>query len=383
MEVISVNEALNNAEVLEFDEATLKMIAKKYALRMTAAIFTVIIALIAIVASIFYFAGNCEITTVINRGNTHIAEENYSAALDELNAAQKLVDTKNSVAPLFRTGDKNFWKKIEVYEKTNGPLKCKALLDKYYPDSKYPAKAVKYLDNAKIFAEAYDELRKAVYFDSKDYSQAYEAVESIAAENPDYPEYLVLYFHLLATQAFEESAASVLAAYNALEKNAPDEKWLYATAGTKALIKNNELNKALRLCPDNDDEETRALRIKIYRLMGEYQRAGMLYDEYRDYDVPSEMLDREKLILGLLEGDARTALSLCSFYTSDLNNCKSIDMIYTLWIASIKASDKKLEKRITDFTKSLKIPNSEEVTGYKLGDLNLSDIFLDGESDLS
>lgn len=378
-----MDEIMNATEEFEFDEATLRKIARKYTLTTIIAVITVTAALVTIIASYSYFTGNLEIAGAVQRGITCVEEENYTPAISEFDNAEKTVNAKNGIIPVYRTGNKSFWKKIELYEKVYGPLECRALLKSYYPDEKYPQKAREYLDRANIFVKGYNELQTVVYRTSNNYAQAYEEIERIAQENSDYPEYLILYFHLLATQRFEERAASQIAVYNELERNAPEATWLYASAGTKALIKNNELNKALRLCPDNADEETNAMHIKIYRLMGEYKSAGMLYDEYRSYDVPSELLDREKLIIGLLEGNAKKALKACSYYTKNLDNCKTADMVYTLLIAAIKANDKKLEKKISEYAEKKGIPASAEVQGYKLDELTLDDLFLNGESDLS
>ncbi len=374
-----MEENFNGFEELEFDEATLKLLVKKYRSKIIGSVLTAVFTLIIVAFSFLVFSENLDIVNSVKEAESFKANQQYDYALNSYNEAEKKAENNIMTA----LGNKAFMDKIEMHEKVFGPVSCKELLDEYYPDGKYPQFAISYLENAKVYKEAFNELNNLLINDAKDYVEAYEGIEKIGTRNPQYPKYVLLYFHLLATQKFEEGAKTQLAAYKALEKEAPDATWLYEYEGTRTLIHANELTSAFRLCPEPVNEEAQMMRVSIIRLMGEHKEALMLCDEFYDYNEPSELLDREKLIIYLIKGDARSGIDFMSRYVTNLSNCKTTKMLYTLQIAAIKANDSKLDNAITKYLKDKKLPASETVAKYRSGDLTISEIFSDGGSDLS
>jgi len=374
-----VEENFNEFDEFEIDEATMKMLEKKYRGKIFGSVLVLLFAIVVIVFSFFAFAGNLDIMKSLNNVEALKQSGMFQYALGSYERAEK----KSNDNPLTALGETVFFGKLEMQEKAFGPVSCKKLLDEYYPDSKYPQFAIKYLENAKIYTQAFKELNNLLLNDAKDYVEAYEGIEKISTKNPQYPKYLILYFHLLATQKFEQNAKTQLAAYKALVREAPDATWLYEFEGTRTLISANELTEAFRLCPQPVNEEAKMMKVSILRLMGEYKNALMLCDEFYDYNDPSELLDREKLIIYLIKGDARSGIDFMSRYVTDLSNCETAKMLYTLQIAAIKANDKKLDNAIAKHLKDNKLPASETVAKYRAGELTVSDIFLNVESDLS
>lgn len=368
-----------NDEMIIIDEIKEK---KKFRRKINTSI--VMVVLISLLTAIFISISrvNHSVASITRQFNNAMARGNYAYAMQLFDYGIDTVNYYNNVIhfKIFSMGNSTIHSYMEAVSRVDGMDAVYEVFRKYYPD-KYPKEIAHVYNNCIAYKEA-RKICDSIAENVTDYQAAVKELDKIAAENPDYPKYVFLNCKLTCARKCGTSIENRLRILKDLENNYFFNTWLYAYEGALVYLDNHKYGEALKMCDNINGVKQTVLRMKIYRLMGDYDEAIKLYDESYDENNPNELLDNEKMKNVIIDRGGNSVFEEFSQYSENLDNC-SETTLYLFQIAALEANNGKKYSEITSYMNKKNIPQSAEILDWDMETKDVSILLAETDGDFS
>ncbi len=344
--------------------------------------------------------GNVRIAQYVKDADREYSAGNYYEAFEFYKQAHDSASARNTSARLpfnaFGYGEKTLVKQFETIEKYSGPIAASNQISNLCQNGEVPESLSGFVTRANTLLAQMNEISSSANIVNNDDNASFNlvctAIDSVSLKNPDYPEYLFDYYKTVYAYISRQPIRVQYKYYNDLVSKAPEEKWLYRNYGIKILAASGKYDEALALCDKvNKNALLYVLEISTYRLMENYDKALAVCDEADEKLGASIGVARERAIVHILSGDTKAAVNdLSAFSGRDTITRQSA---YILAVCAVidgdaqaySQNEKTIAEKFTQTENGVSTPGklAQSVIDFKAGKLDIEDLFLNGESELS